>query len=128
MELKYKKQISSDTLVELAEIVLKNNIFEFDEKTFKQVRGTAIGTKFVPLYAILFNLFILFMLKCYFSQCFLGETYDMVAVYRRHIFCLGKWRRVRAQEILRAQEHSRKDLLERKATETSEQKLTFNII
>ena len=29
------KQISSDTLIELVEIVLKNNIFEFDEKTFK---------------------------------------------------------------------------------------------
>ena len=48
------KQISSDTLVELVEIVLKNNIFQFDEKTFKQVRGTAIGTKFAPPYAILF--------------------------------------------------------------------------
>ena len=42
------------TLLELAAIVLKNNIFEFDEKTFKQVRGTAIGTKFDPPYAILF--------------------------------------------------------------------------
>ena len=48
------KQISSDTLMELAEVVLKNNIFEFDEKTFKQKRGTAIGTKFAPPYAILF--------------------------------------------------------------------------
>ena len=46
--------ISSDTLTELAEVVLKNNIFEFDEKTFKQKRGTAIGTKFAPPYAILF--------------------------------------------------------------------------
>ena len=33
---------------------LKNNIFEFDEKTFKQKRGTAIRSKFAPLYAILF--------------------------------------------------------------------------
>ena len=32
----------SDTLAELAEIVLRNNIPEFDEKTFKQKRGTAI--------------------------------------------------------------------------------------
>ena len=30
------KQISSDTLTELVEVVLINNIFEFDEKTFKQ--------------------------------------------------------------------------------------------
>ena len=48
------KQISGDTLTELAEVVVKNNIFEFDEKTFKQKRGTAIGTKFAPPYAILF--------------------------------------------------------------------------
>ena len=38
------KLISSDTLTELAEVVLKNKIFEFDENTFKQKRGTAIGT------------------------------------------------------------------------------------
>ena len=54
METRENKQISSDTLAELAEIVLKNNIFEFDEKTFKQKRGTDIGTKFVPPYAILY--------------------------------------------------------------------------
>ena len=48
------KQISSDTLIEFAEIVPKYNIFEFDEKTFKQVLGTAIGTKFPPPYFILF--------------------------------------------------------------------------
>ena len=34
--------------------MLKNNVFEFDQKTFKQVRGTAIETKFAPSYAILF--------------------------------------------------------------------------
>ena len=54
MELRDKKQISSETLIELAKIVLKNNFFEFDQKTFKQVRGTAVGTKFAPPYAILF--------------------------------------------------------------------------
>ena len=40
LETSENKQISSDTLAELAEIVLKNNIFGFDEKTFKQKRGT----------------------------------------------------------------------------------------
>ena len=54
LELRDNKQISIDTLIELAEVVLKNNIFEFDEKTFRQVRGTAIGIKFAPPYAILF--------------------------------------------------------------------------
>ena len=41
-------------LVELAEVVLKNNIFTFGKKTLKQVWGTAIGTKFAPPYSILF--------------------------------------------------------------------------
>ena len=55
LETRDNKQISSDTLTELAEVLLKNNIFEFDEKIFKQKRGTAIGTKFAPPYAILFT-------------------------------------------------------------------------
>ena len=54
MEIRENKQISSDTLAEFAEIVLKNNIFGFDEKSFKQKRGTAIGTKFASLYAFLY--------------------------------------------------------------------------
>ena len=45
METKDNKQISSDTLTEFAEVVLKNNIFEFDEKTFKQKHGTAMEHK-----------------------------------------------------------------------------------
>ena len=39
LELNDNKPISSDTLIELAEIVLKNNIYQFDGKIFKQVRG-----------------------------------------------------------------------------------------
>ena len=54
LETRKNKQISSDTLPELAEIVWKNNIFEFDEKAFKQKCGTIIGTKFLPPNAILF--------------------------------------------------------------------------
>ena len=46
--------MTTETLVELVDIVLKNNIFQFNEKTLKQLRGTAIGTKSAPPYAILF--------------------------------------------------------------------------
>ena len=45
--------ISSDTLCDL-EVVPENSIFKFGTKTLKQKRGTAIGTKFAPLYSILF--------------------------------------------------------------------------
>ena len=54
LETRDNKKISSDTLIELAEVVLTNNIFEFGGKTFKQKCGAAIGTKFAPPYVILF--------------------------------------------------------------------------
>ena len=40
--------------MELAEVVLKSKIFEFDEKTFTENHGTAIEMKFALPYAILF--------------------------------------------------------------------------
>ena len=50
LKTKNNKKISNDALRELGKVVSKNNIFEFDESTFKQKRGTAIVTKFVPPY------------------------------------------------------------------------------
>ena len=46
METVVNKQISIDGLAKLAKIVLKNNIFECDEKTFTLKREIVIGTKF----------------------------------------------------------------------------------
>ena len=43
-----------DAIIDLAEVVLKNNIFTFGKKTLKQKRGPAIGAKPAPLYSILF--------------------------------------------------------------------------
>ena len=48
------KEVTTHTLVELVEIVLKKNYFQFLDKTFKQKWGPAIGTKFAPPYSILF--------------------------------------------------------------------------
>ena len=46
--------ISTDSLILLAECVLKKDVFEHNIRYFKQLQGTAIGTKFAPQYAILF--------------------------------------------------------------------------
>ena len=46
--------ISTDCLIELAECVLKYNIFQHDKFLFKQLRETAIGNKMAPSYAITF--------------------------------------------------------------------------
>ena len=54
LDLRTEKSISTDTLVELREIVLKNNIFNFNLKTYRRKKGTAIGTKFAPSYSMLF--------------------------------------------------------------------------
>ena len=54
LETRDNKQLLSYALAELVEVVLKNDIFEFDEKTFKQKRGTTIGMNFAPCYAIRF--------------------------------------------------------------------------
>ena len=52
------KSLSTETLLDLAECVLKNNVFEHNNTYFKQKQGTAIGTKMAPSYAILFMAYI----------------------------------------------------------------------
>ena len=47
-------QPEPEVIGELVSIVLENNIFEFNEKHYLQIKGTAMGTKMVPAYANLF--------------------------------------------------------------------------
>ena len=39
------KKASTEDIVKMADFVLKNNLFEFDSKFYKQILVTAIGTK-----------------------------------------------------------------------------------
>ena len=48
------KTVLTDFLIELAECVLKNNIFEHNTPFYKQLRETAIRTKMAPPYATVF--------------------------------------------------------------------------
>ena len=52
------KSILTDSFIELAECVLKNNIFGHDKSALKQHKGTAIGTKMAPPYVIIFMYFL----------------------------------------------------------------------
>ena len=54
LDLRKDKRISTESLIELAECVLKNNIFEHNLSFYKQLRETAIGTKMAPPYAFNF--------------------------------------------------------------------------
>ena len=51
---KHPEQPSATILRELMNIVLKNNIFEFNNKYYIQKQGTAMGTRMAPSYANLF--------------------------------------------------------------------------
>ena len=50
-----EKYVSIDTITDLAEVLLKKNIFTFGKKILQQKRRIAIGTKFASPYSILFT-------------------------------------------------------------------------
>ena len=54
LETREDETVSTETLCDLASIVLKENYFELSSKIYHQKLGTAIGTKFAPPYANLF--------------------------------------------------------------------------
>ena len=47
-----EKKVATETLLELAEIVLKKNIFRFNVKTLKELKGTVIGTTFATIFVV----------------------------------------------------------------------------
>ena len=51
---KKEKYVWTDTILDLAEVVLKSNISTFRKKTFKQKQRNAIGTTCRLSYSILF--------------------------------------------------------------------------
>ena len=69
--------ISTDSLILLAECVLKNNVFEHNMRYFKQLNGTAIGTKFAPPCTILF--------MGYFEDKILNSLVEKPLVWWRYI-------------------------------------------
>ena len=54
LEKREKKHIPTEKLINMAEFVLKNNVFEFNGYVKQQVSKTAIGTKCAPTYACIY--------------------------------------------------------------------------
>lgn len=50
---KINNRFLKDFILEAVEIVLANNTFTFNGKHFRQIKGTAMGTKMAPTYATL---------------------------------------------------------------------------
>ena len=46
--------MSTEDIGKMADFVLKNSLFEFDSKFYKQISGTAIETKFAPSVCLYF--------------------------------------------------------------------------
>ena len=57
MESRVDQQVTTDTLIELIEVVLKKNLFEFSEETYKQICEKEIdrvcSTIYIPFLATL---------------------------------------------------------------------------
>ena len=49
------RKFSTEFILGAISIILEENTFQFDDKQFKQLQGTAIGTKMAPTYATLAN-------------------------------------------------------------------------
>ena len=54
LEENHDLKVPAEYLIQLLELVLKGNIFEFNKELFIQLIGTAMGTRAAPSYANLF--------------------------------------------------------------------------
>ena len=54
MESTPNKRVSIEDIGNMIDFILKNNLFGFDDKFYKQISGTTIGTKFALPYACIF--------------------------------------------------------------------------
>ena len=124
MELRDNKQISSDTLIELGEIELKNSVFQLDEKTFKQELVTDLFVKPTDTHQFLdssssrpyhckkgipYSRALRLNTICSDNESFYKRCNDLEGWLMERGYN-GKMIR---KQILRARKHSRKDLLEK---------------
>ena len=86
LESREDKTISTESLMDLAECVLKNNIFEHNVSFFKQLRGTSVGTKMAPPYAISFigDLDERILQDCSFKPLVWWRYIDDIFLLRQH--------------------------------------------
>ena len=68
-------------IIESVELILKNNYFEFNDRNFLQVTGTAMGTKFAPVYANLVLGYLEISLYDSLVESFTHEIADKIMQY-----------------------------------------------
>ena len=68
----------------MADFILKNNLFEFNSKFYKQISRTAIGTKPAPPYAFIFMDHIeMEFLKTQDIKTWFWNRFDDLFIYRQ---------------------------------------------
>ncbi len=77
----FDKSVPTKLLVELLTHVLEQNIFEFNSKIFRQLMGTAMGTRVAPTMANLF----MSRIDVLVQQCAQNGTRSFILYYKRYI-------------------------------------------
>ena len=83
------QNILPESLILLAESILKNSIFEHNMRYFLQLQGTIIGNKFAPPYAILFMGFLEDRVLHYFVE----KPLVWWPLHLRYFYNLATWGR-----------------------------------
>ena len=76
-------RISNKFILNAVNIILKNNIFQFNGRFYRQLRGTAMGTKMAPIYA---TLSLGFLENKLYSSVLNNFSFNIYDKFRKHYF------------------------------------------
>lgn len=89
------RPFSKEFILEAISIVLKENTFHFDGKFYRQIQGTAMGTKMAPTYATLVMGYLEKQLYSKYEQMFGNEDKDdLIKIFKRFLDdCFTIWKK-----------------------------------
>ena len=85
LNIRKEKRIPTEEVLEMIKLVLENNIFEFNNKRYKQIEGTAIGSRLGRNYACTF-------MGWWEENLLSKQSGNMVAFYRYIDDIIGIWK------------------------------------
>ncbi|XP_014790251.1 uncharacterized protein LOC106883665 [Octopus bimaculoides] len=77
-------RFKTDFIIKATRLVLEENTFKFDNRTYRQIKGTAMGMRFAPSYA---NLVMGYLEEKLYEE--VEKTFDQE--YKKHV--IKKWKR-----------------------------------
>ena len=80
------RPFTTDFILKAIALILKENIFQFNNKNFKQIQGTAMGTKMAPSYATLVMGYLEKQLYSRFLKIYgPSETEQFISTFKRFL-------------------------------------------